>query len=59
MHIARNIVSMTSEPVLAAMAMRVLMRMMKAKKHSVADQRLFLRTMARLADAMEDSKCIK
>ena len=55
---AKKVVNMTSEPVLVAMALRVLTRMAKEKKHSLADQRLFLRTLARLADAME-STCIK
>ena len=55
---AKRVVNMTSEPVLIAMALRVLTRMRKEEKHSLADQRLFLRTLARLADAMETT-CIK
>jgi hypothetical protein len=48
-----KIVDITEPPVLAAMCLRVLSRMMKSHKHSIADQRLALRTLDRLADAME------
>lgn len=51
-----KIVSLVEERVLAAMCIRVLNRMLKAHKENPFDQRLLIRTLERLADAMENTR---